>query len=421
MNFLQKFRDFVSNPSQSRTMGLLVTLVLVSAVFLTVTVAQQQQTLKQRAAGDSTSKVTSPSLTILNPDLMNILYYEDIIFEFEGFQPEADIYICMDGVCYVHAKAGPNGAGKKTTSIPDIKPGIHFFYASTSSNGQGSSQNYTDHIQVTIVTPTIDSAVSDSPSTGKCIQSGHTCTDGLYGITQTDNCEPIDGISHYADYFCNANGIDCSVTSSSCPNGETCELTDTSVRCVKSGSPTATPTPTVIPTPIILTTLTMTLNTLEVSAAQEDIPVNLALYSNNAINTPIAGAIAPSKLFTKTSHASHKQYYASGISIDTSELSSGTKYTIISKKGNLIARSSFTFSGQTQITATPATLVSRDLNSDNSIDILDHNIVKDCMKKSVTSSPNCTTVDFDSNGIIDQIDYNAIMKAWLIWNKEGII
>lgn len=49
MNFLQKFRDFVSTPTHSRTMGLLVMLVLVAAVSLTVIVAQQQQQIKQRA------------------------------------------------------------------------------------------------------------------------------------------------------------------------------------------------------------------------------------------------------------------------------------------------------------------------------------------------------------------------------------
>jgi len=56
MNFLQKpsltwqkFRDFIVSPSHSRTMGILVMLILVSAVSLTVVLSQQQQTLKQRA------------------------------------------------------------------------------------------------------------------------------------------------------------------------------------------------------------------------------------------------------------------------------------------------------------------------------------------------------------------------------------
>lgn len=58
MNFLQKpsltwqkFRDFAASPSHSRTMGIVIMLVLVSAVSLTVIASQQQQTIKQRASG----------------------------------------------------------------------------------------------------------------------------------------------------------------------------------------------------------------------------------------------------------------------------------------------------------------------------------------------------------------------------------
>jgi hypothetical protein len=51
MDFLKKVIDFIRLPAQSRTMGLLIMLVLVSAVSLTVIVAQQQQQIKQRASG----------------------------------------------------------------------------------------------------------------------------------------------------------------------------------------------------------------------------------------------------------------------------------------------------------------------------------------------------------------------------------
>jgi len=49
MNFLQKFRDFISRPTHSRTMGVLIFFVLVAVTSLTVYVAQQQQNLRQRA------------------------------------------------------------------------------------------------------------------------------------------------------------------------------------------------------------------------------------------------------------------------------------------------------------------------------------------------------------------------------------
>jgi hypothetical protein len=51
MGFLKKAVDFFSFPSHSRTMGILIMFVLASAISLTVIVAQQQQTLKQHAAG----------------------------------------------------------------------------------------------------------------------------------------------------------------------------------------------------------------------------------------------------------------------------------------------------------------------------------------------------------------------------------
>lgn len=66
MNFLQKFRDFVIAPSHTRTMGLVIMLVLVSAVSLTVIASQQQQTLKQRASGEECKLDTASCETNFN-------------------------------------------------------------------------------------------------------------------------------------------------------------------------------------------------------------------------------------------------------------------------------------------------------------------------------------------------------------------
>lgn len=59
MNFLKKAFGFVSRPTHSRTMGLLVVLVLAVAVTFTVVSSQNQQTLRQRAAETSTSLLNS--------------------------------------------------------------------------------------------------------------------------------------------------------------------------------------------------------------------------------------------------------------------------------------------------------------------------------------------------------------------------
>ncbi len=50
MGFIKKAIDFLARPSHSRTMGLVVMLVLVAAVSLTIIVSQQQQQTKQRAS-----------------------------------------------------------------------------------------------------------------------------------------------------------------------------------------------------------------------------------------------------------------------------------------------------------------------------------------------------------------------------------
>ena len=50
MNFFQKFRDFLINPSHSRTLGLLGILTFVGIISLTVIVSQQQQQTRQHAA-----------------------------------------------------------------------------------------------------------------------------------------------------------------------------------------------------------------------------------------------------------------------------------------------------------------------------------------------------------------------------------
>jgi len=53
MGFIKRAFGFISNPSQSRTTGIVAMLILIFAVFLTVVIAQQKQTIKQSAAANS--------------------------------------------------------------------------------------------------------------------------------------------------------------------------------------------------------------------------------------------------------------------------------------------------------------------------------------------------------------------------------
>ncbi len=50
MGFIKRAFGFISNPSQSRTTGIVAMLILILAVFMTVAISQQKQTIKQHAA-----------------------------------------------------------------------------------------------------------------------------------------------------------------------------------------------------------------------------------------------------------------------------------------------------------------------------------------------------------------------------------
>lgn len=53
LSFFQKFRSFVSSPTHSRTMGLLLLLALGGAAALTLVASQNQQQIRQRASYES--------------------------------------------------------------------------------------------------------------------------------------------------------------------------------------------------------------------------------------------------------------------------------------------------------------------------------------------------------------------------------
>lgn len=164
-------------------------------------------------------------------------------------------------------------------------------------------------------------------------------------------------------------------------------------------------------------TLALTLSTQDISSTSADLRVNLTLYNSQAINALVTGVITTPQLFTKTDNASRRQYSASAIPINTSAgLIPNTKYIIIAKKGNLIAKSSFTYSGQVPITAAPSTLVFGDLNNDNNIDLLDYNMFKACWRKPAAGACASSSFDGNKNKTIDQIDFNALMKGWAIWS-----
>lgn len=64
--FIRRVIDFVRQPTNSRTIGILLFLILITAASLTVYVAQQQQQLRQRASGDVCKQLVDSPDSISN-------------------------------------------------------------------------------------------------------------------------------------------------------------------------------------------------------------------------------------------------------------------------------------------------------------------------------------------------------------------
>ncbi|MDZ4228121.1 MAG: hypothetical protein U1E54_02660 [Candidatus Levybacteria bacterium] len=183
----QKFRDFISRPTQSRTMGIVVMLVLVSAVSLTVMVAQQQQTIKQRAAtnitkysinGNTGECVADPRGFYTTPDCdglaKNITKYSingntgECVANPRGYYTTPD---CKD-VTRSPDDCTPNG-GNCIPMAPCVPPANANYSYSCGSNPNGT---------------VCCMQSSSAPAPATCTESGNTCT-GADGIEHSGgNC-----------------------------------------------------------------------------------------------------------------------------------------------------------------------------------------------------------------------------------------
>lgn len=224
--------------------------------------------------------------------------------------------------------------------------------------------------------------------------------------TQKSGCTPLLGFcdTPSTSTCCSPAGDPPQATTCCATLGNTCRV---AASCRPAAPPAAAPTVAAANN----VNLALTLNVQDSSATVDTANVTLYNY-NNA--TKVAGA-PPTLAFTKTSIPG-KQYQSS---IVLTNLAQGTKYYIVVRKDNMIARSIFTASSATgELIAPTATLVFGDLNNDNNIDALDYNMFKGCWKNKVATG-SCVSSDFDNSGTIDQIDFNTFMRGLATWNKEG--
>lgn len=516
VGFLRKLRDFITIPTGSRTIALLVILAIAAAVSLTVIVAQQQQQLKQQAADSGCLTIYNSVKTLCDNA------YNQCVSNCQRQGVESNYNECLASTCDQNKSQCQFNAEKQyenclsviATITPEPCAGKQIGEACVTSNGiSGNCDQYGSCLRTPITpepcagkavnascvisdgivgtcdrygsclapTPTPTTAPTQNPtnpcagalSCGECIQlnnnsnsdkcawvtdvkiysgkpycahtngpmdSYHWCTLAGYDdvrinrdcgtniclsqsalaptVPPTATITPIQGTFNCAPTL--GRGVfACSIGinidgSPQCPAGyvqfnpgipTTCGANQACCQALPATANTPTPIP------VNNVTLALTLNAQDVPTTESNLSANLSLY-NLSTNSPVAGAPA-AQVFTKTPIPG-KQYSAN---ISLSNLQKN-RYFIVAQKDNMIAKSVFTVSGPNERIAVPTTtLVFGDINNDKDINILDYNALKDCWTQSAVSSVSCETADFDTNNIIDQLDYNTWLRGSATWNK----
>ena len=214
MNFLQKFRDFVAQPTHKRTLSLLVMLFLVAGISLTVFVAQQQQTLKQRAyvACTDDSDCATGEICNVNGQCQPALANGDTCTANGGS--------CVTGSCVSPATentnyscgSNPNGSTCCTTPVDNCTP------IGGACVDSGLCPSYDRHSEYSCGSAPVGSVCCITQYSDTCTPAGGSCVD--FGL-----CPSAD---RHTEYICG-----------SAPAGSVC--------CI-AGLPTSTPVPTSIPT-----------------------------------------------------------------------------------------------------------------------------------------------------------------------------
>lgn len=129
LSLFWKVWDFIRHPTHTRTMGIAIILVLVSAVSLTVIVAQQQQGTKQRASGeecklDTTSCETEFSQCLSQCDISKsntAKFYTCTIYSYNDQNCQEQINAIGGGACGEQdVSTGCNDLGEENGSSKTV-------------------------------------------------------------------------------------------------------------------------------------------------------------------------------------------------------------------------------------------------------------------------------------------------------------
>ena len=483
INIFQKFREFINRPTHSRTTGLIMIFILVSTVCLTVAVAQQQQTIKQRA------------------------WFFGLCLNSNADRDCACNESCREGICHSYYDDGYPGAlvqsfcettdsGAKTGR--QCMSGAHIATNEAGYNGvytdwicDDSNSSYPSVCSSSVIAGYVISECSAScgfttliswdPPSSTCVPIGTSPTPILIPTTTPtitqDTCTLNGGRcipmapcvppanANYS-YSCGSNPGG-TVCCTSCWNQTACyidpddylayrsrmtdgrcesncgETSDTSSLCYDpacAGGPTPTiyipPTaiPTRAPTPYVPPTAPPTsYPTSYPTITLTPTPAVITLVSAlNIQDAPIPDSFTAnltlySLTFNKVVTGAPATQTFTKTAIPDRQYSvnitltnlAHDKYFIIIRKGNMIAKAVFTVSGSGTTVTVPTTTLV--FGDVNRDNKID--IVDYNLFKNCWKQPaasSCSPNDFDQNGgTINEVDYNTWVRGLATWTKEG--
>lgn len=441
--FFRRAFDFVSHPSNSRTMGLVAVFFLLTAVSLTVYVAQQQQSLQQKAFE------TNPTC---NPP-------------YSGWISEADSYIPLcpacapdqspsGNICSECKATQPSSYRDRCTKINYIfktfdKIRGEFCYKETnvgkSCSNTNGQQGICDDATACVILPTaipsptaVPTAIpavvqnvcegtpqnvnnattgiackTTSDLVGQCDGRGTCITLGTTPIPSPTLCQgTISGYKLSCKSICDPTEIN--LTSQSPANAPVCN--DKTTVCCGFTAPTPTAVPTATPNPAN-TSLSFTVGLPDLTTkAPGQVLKNLYVEvtdptTNSKVSESVVGITYDSQTKKFSGSNSINWVPASGIYNIKVRAPGYLKILIPSKT---ITR------GQENII--PVDIVTPgDVNGDNLIDIQDYNALVGCFgnKFRLIACNGTTNADLNDDGASDGIDYNIFIKVFTLGKRVG--
>ncbi len=461
-NPFKKIFEFILSPNYKRTVGILFFLAILLAIPLTITVVQQQQEIRQRAAGCDSNNCSVYG-AICCPGSSNCISWWSDNNNCGGCG-----IVCPQGTtCQLNTPGvytngascqSTGGAPTPTSTMSDIRVNID-----SPSNGQTvqGSQTISASATSTVGLSSIQILV-DSSEFNVCFSS--PCSKTWNTTTVANGSHTIKAIARNNYNYQDTKQISVNVQNATPtqPPATPTQPPAPPSPPPPTGQPPTSPTPggycspylRSCPSPLVCVNFRCVMPTPTPTGGQGGGSTQFALLigldgigntgdnsnpENNAGSTKnpkralrnVTVEIFDSSnksIANKNGSVSYDS--GSGLfkgNVDMGNLASGN-YTVKVKSDGYLKRlvpgiQNIT-GGQTN-NLPQIRLVDGDINGDNAINILDYNIFISCSPYSTDNNTLCnsnqtnkTLADLDDNGIIDQFDYNLFLKEFSVQNGD---